>query len=71
MTRKILTIIYFILAMILVSLSETYSITHKFFRNLVGNPTQEEYSTGMKISYGFLIHIILFSILVTIPLFIH
>ena len=65
MNRKFLTIVYIILVMVIFSLNETYSVTHKIFGKKL---TQEEYSTGLKItSLGFLIHLVFFTILIILP----
>jgi hypothetical protein len=66
--KKVLTIFYIILVMVLISLNETYSITRKIFYPEL---SEESYSTGMDIkSPGFLIHLILFSLLVSLPVFV-
>ena len=61
MRSKYLTIIYIILVMVLVSLKETYSITHKIFGSKL---SEQEYSDTL----GFLIHILIFSALISVPL---
>ena len=62
-SRKLLTIIYLILVMVLVSLKETYSVSHKIFANEI---TLEEYTDNI----GFLIHLAVFSLLVALPVFV-
>jgi hypothetical protein len=65
MSRKILTIVYIVLVMVVFSLNETYSVTHKIFGKHL---TQEEYSTGLRInSLGFIIHLVFFTILIILP----
>jgi phosphate starvation-inducible membrane PsiE len=60
--KKILTVFYLILVMVLVSLKETYSITNKIF---YPGLSENEYTSGP----GFLIHIVFFSLLVLIPVY--
>jgi hypothetical protein len=68
MKRKLLTVIYIILVMVILSMNETYSFTHKIFKQ---TETQEEYSKGMEInSRGFLIHLVIFIILISFPVFV-
>ncbi len=62
-SRKLLTIIYLILVMVLVSLKETYSISHKIFANEL---TLEDYTENI----GFIIHLVVFSLLVALPVFV-
>jgi hypothetical protein len=61
--KKILTVIYLILVMILVSLKESYDMTNKIFYPEL---SENEYTTGK----GFLIHIAIFSLLVLIPVYV-
>ena len=60
---KLLTLIYIILVMILVSLNETYSVTHKIFYPEIPEKSYRE-------DEGFLIHILFFSLLVSLPVFV-
>ena len=54
--------------MVILSMNETYSFTHKIFKQ---TETQEEYSKGMEInSRGFLIHLVIFIILISFPVFV-
>ena len=62
-SRKLLTIIYLILVMVLVSLKETYSVTHKIFAN---EQSIEDYTENI----GFIIHLVVFSLLVALPVFV-
>jgi hypothetical protein len=62
-SRKLLTIIYLILVMVLVSLKETYYVTHKIFAN---EQSIDDYIDNL----GFVIHIIMFSLLVALPVFV-
>ena len=61
--------LYTVLVMVLVSLDGTYSITYNLFGKLVGSKDQTEYGTGMNIkNRGFLLHILVFAILIVIPM---
>ena len=65
----ILTILYIVLIMVLVSLDGTYTITHTLFGNFIGHPSQEKYGTGMRLtSPGFIIHLIIFVAFLIIPI---
>ena len=62
------SIIYIILAFILVSLDGTYNITYRLLKMLGLNVDQEKYGYGMSLSQsGFLLHIIVFGLLLCIP----
>ena len=72
MHTPILCTLYTVIVMIIVSLSLTYNITYKFFGDFVDKTTQESYGTGMDFKQpGFLIHIIVFAILIFIPSYIY
>ena len=65
-----LSTLYVVLAMVLVSLSGTYAITNKLFGKLVGASDPKKYGMGMKLTEpGFLLHIIVFALLVAVPMF--
>ena len=65
----ILTTVYTLFLMILLSLDGTYNLTHTILGRFVGSPSQETYGTGMKLSSpGFIIHLILFAILLVMPM---
>jgi len=57
--------------MIIVSLDGTYNLTHTLFGNFLGNPSQHDYGRGTSLtSAGFIIHLIIFSILIITPMLI-
>ncbi len=61
--------LYVVLAMIVVSLSDTYGITKNILSKLGYSYTDEEYGTGSKLKQkGFLLHIIVFAVLVAVPM---
>ena len=65
----LLSTIYTVLLMLLLSLDGTYTITHTLFGSFIGNPSQETYGTGMRLkSPGFIIHLIIFAILLISPM---
>ena len=65
-----LSTLYVVLAMILVSLGATYQLTYKLFGGLTGSKTQSDYALGMKPTKpGFIIHVIVFALLVAVPMF--
>jgi hypothetical protein len=67
----LLSTLYTVLAMILVSLDGTYNITYNVLKSLGLNSMrdQEEYGTGMKLNQkGFLLHIVVFALLVAVPM---
>ena len=67
-TLIVLSTFYTVLAMILVSLDGTYNITHAFFGNIL-NSEQKDYGVGMSLNNtGFLIHIVLFGVLIALPM---
>jgi len=58
--------------MIIVSSSLTYKLTYKLFGSLLGASSQLSYGTGMNFSErGFLLHIIVFALLVGIPMYLY
>ena len=64
-----LTVVYTVLLMVLLSLDGTYTLTHTLFGNLIGNPSQDKYGMGMRLtSPGFIIHLIIFTILIVAPM---
>ena len=64
----ILGILYAVLAMVLVSLTNTYNITYNLFGKLLGSGSQASYGTGNTFKNpGFLLHIVVFAILIAIP----
>jgi hypothetical protein len=64
---KLLLIIYLVLAMVLVSLKPTYSLTKKVFGT---NSTDSEYGVGENFTQmGFLAHIVVFALLAAIPFY--
>ena len=65
----LLSTLYSVLAMFLVSLDATYNITYTLFGNLVGATDQASYGTGMSIKQkGFLLHLVVFALLIAIPM---
>ena len=65
----ILSVVYTVGVMILLSLDGTYNLTHTLFGNFIGNPNQTDYGTGMKLSSpGFIIHLILFVGFIVAPM---
>ena len=63
----VLSTIYTLLVFLLVSLDGTYNITHFIFGNFI--PANKDYGKGMSIkNTGFLIHAILFAVLVALPM---
>ena len=68
----VLGIVYAVLAMVLVSLNNTYNITYNLFGKLVGATSQASYGTGNTFKQpGFLLHILVFAILVAVPMFLN
>ena len=66
----ILGIVYAVLAMVLVSLANTYNITYNLFGKLVGSGSQASYGQGNTLKQpGFLIHILVFALLIAVPCF--
>lgn len=64
-----LSTLYTVLAMILVSLDGTYNITYNVLKSLGLKMDQAEYGTGMKLNQkGFLLHIVVFAVLVAVPM---
>jgi phosphate starvation-inducible membrane PsiE len=64
---KLLLIIYLVLAMVLVSLKPTYSLTKKVFGT---KSDEQEYGVGEKFTrMGFLVHIVVFALLASIPFY--
>jgi hypothetical protein len=64
-----LSVVYTVLVLIVVSLDGTYNITHTLFGGFIGNPSQTEYGTGVKlISPGFIIHTLIFTLLILMPM---
>ena len=58
------TKLFIVLAMVLVTLDGTYSLTHKLFGGLLGKPNQVDYGVGMKLTQpGYYLHIIVFVLL--------
>ena len=67
--HKLLIAVYATLAMIVVSLSQTYSLTQQYLGDLVG-ADPSDYGTGNTFSNkGFLLHIIVFFLLILLPMF--
>jgi hypothetical protein len=65
----ILTTVYVLILMVLLSLDGTYTLTHTILGRFIGSPSQEKYGTGMKLnSPGFIIHLILFAVFLIIPM---
>ena len=65
-----LTTLYAVLAFILVSLDTTYSITNSIFGNLVGSTSSQPYGRGLSLNNrGFLLHIVVFALLIALPMF--
>ena len=68
--KVLVSTIYIVLAMVLVSLSGTYSVTKGLFGGLVGQKDQASYGTGLHFSNrGFLLHIVVFALLVGVPMY--
>jgi len=68
--KALMCILYTVLAMVIVSLDKTYSITYKLFGNLIGATSMSDYGMGMSFSNkGFLLHILVFAILMAIPMY--
>ena len=66
----ILSILYIVLAMILVSLSGTYNFTYKLLHTMFGVPDQATWGTGSSLtSVGFMVHVIVFALLIAVPMF--
>ena len=67
--HKLLIALYATLAMIVVSLSQTYSLTGEYLGGLVGgDPTT--YGSGNTFSnQGFVLHIVVFFLLILLPMF--
>ena len=64
-----LSTLYTVLAMILVSLDGTYNITYNILNSLGLKVDQVEYGTGMKLNQkGFLLHVVVFAVLVAVPM---
>jgi len=64
----LLGVLYAVLAMVLVSLNNTYSITYNLFGKLLGSSSQDSYGKGNTFKNpGFLLHIVVFAILIAIP----
>ena len=60
---------YVLIAFILVSLDNTYGITYNLFGNLLGSNSQVEYGMGNTFAHkGFILHIIVFAILIILPM---
>ena len=67
-----LSTIYVVFIMLLVSLDGTYNITYTLFGSFVGKPSQEQYGTGMRLgNQGFIIHLIIFTILLVMPMLVY
>ncbi len=65
----ILSTIYTVLLMILISLDGTYNITYSLFGNLLNSKSQNNYGLGMNLkSKGFILHTVLFAILIIVPM---
>jgi hypothetical protein len=54
-------LLYIVIAMVVVSFSGTYDITHKILGKFGLSSSQEEYGMGMKFTNGFLLHIAVFA----------
>jgi len=64
-----LSTIYVVFIMLLVSLDGTYNITYTLFGSFIGKPSQEKYGIGMRLGNpGFIIHLIIFTILLVMPM---
>jgi len=65
----LLSTLYVVLAMVLVSLDGTYNLTYNILSSLGLNVSQDDYGMGMKLKQtGFLIHIVVFAILVYVSM---
>ena len=72
MTTLLLCTLYVVIVMVIVSLSLTYKLTYKLFGGLLGETSQLSYGTGMDFNQsGFLLHIIVFALLVGIPMYLY
>ena len=70
MHNLLLCSLYTVIVMIIVSLSLTYNVTYKLFGGFFGKISQTSYGDGMNFSQpGFLIHIIVFALLIYIPMY--
>ena len=68
--NKFNCLLYTVVIFIIVSLTVTYNITNKLFGKLVGQPDLFSYGTGQSIkNRGFVLHIIVFALLVGAPMF--
>ena len=55
--------------MVLVSLDGTYNLTYNLFGNLIGVNDQSSYGLGLNLkNKGFILHIVLFTILLVTPM---
>jgi len=64
-----LSTLYIVLAMVLVSLDGTYNITYKILKMFGIKINQDDYGTGMRLNQkGFLLHIVVFAALVALPM---
>ena len=68
--KKIICLLYTVVVFIIVSLNNTYLITNKLFGNLVKQPNPNLYGVGQTFkNRGFLLHVIVFALLVGAPMF--
>ena len=66
----LLSTLYIVLAMVLVSLSGTYQFTNGLFGSLVGQKDQTSYGMGNTFTNkGFILHIVVFALLVGVPMY--
>lgn len=66
----ILSLVYTVVVFVVVSLNLTYNLTNKVFGKVVGQPNQASYGLGLSLNNrGFLLHILVFALLVGIPMF--
>jgi hypothetical protein len=64
-----LSTLYIVLAMVLVSLDGTYNLTYNVLKIFGFKTKQEKYGIGMKLNQtGFLLHIVVFAVLVAVPM---
>ena len=66
----LLSVLYVVLAMVLVSLTGTYKLTYGIFGKMLGANSQADYGMGLVLKKpGVILHIVVFALLVAIPMF--